>query len=98
MNGTSSNSALEPATPTQPPAVYTPTFDEIVALIQTGQDIPGIRDIPDTVLTGQGSTATTPARRKPWERGAGREESSAMVPTVAEVGAIGSNVAGQGEG
>jgi len=96
-HGTSSDSALEPATPAQPPAVYTPTFDEIVALIQSNQPIPGIRDIPDTVLTGQGSTTTTPARRKPWERSQRSEEPAAMLPTVAEVGAMGSHSAGQGD-
>lgn len=44
------------------------SFADIVALIQSGQPIPGIRDIPDTVLTGQGSESTQAPRRKPWER------------------------------
>jgi len=46
----------------------TASFADIVALIQSGQPIPGIRDIPDTVLTGQGSDATQAPRRKPWEQ------------------------------
>jgi len=46
------------------------SFADIVALIQSGQPIPGIRDIPDTVLTGQGSESTQAPRRKPWEQSA----------------------------
>ncbi|TVY34099.1 hypothetical protein LSUB1_G006175 [Lachnellula subtilissima] len=49
-------------------APYPPTFKQIVELIQSGAPIPGIMDIPDTVLTGQGSTPQAPKRRKPWEK------------------------------
>ncbi|TVY90665.1 hypothetical protein LAWI1_G001411 [Lachnellula willkommii] len=56
--------------PSQPngDAPYPPTFKQIVELIQSGAPIPGIMDIPDTVLTGQGSTPQAPKRRKPWEK------------------------------
>ncbi|TVY22661.1 hypothetical protein LHYA1_G008363 [Lachnellula hyalina] len=56
--------------PAQPngDAPYPPTFKQIVELIQSGAPIPGIMDIPDTVLTGQGSTPQAPKRRKPWEK------------------------------
>lgn len=63
--------------PAQPngDAPYPPTFKQIVELIQSGAPIPGIMDIPDTVLTGQGSTPQAPKRRKPWEK----EESEDVV-------------------
>jgi len=56
--------AAHPSEEAPPPA----SFAEIVALIQSGEPIPGIRDIPDTVLTGRGSESTRAPRRKPWER------------------------------
>ena len=33
-----------------------------------GKPIPGIKQIPDTVLTDQGSTASASQRTKPWEK------------------------------
>jgi hypothetical protein len=47
------------------------SFAEICALIQEGKPIPGIKDIPDTVLEGQASESQTQTRRKPWEKTAG---------------------------
>ena len=49
------------------PAPYPTTFSQIVELISTGQPIPGIKDIPATVLEGQASRAIANKRRKPWE-------------------------------
>ncbi|KAF2671732.1 hypothetical protein BT63DRAFT_384280, partial [Microthyrium microscopicum] len=43
------------------------TYAEIIDMIQTGKDIPGIKDIPDTVLDVEASTSTKEKRRKPWE-------------------------------
>ena len=43
-------------------------FDEIVALITSGKPIPGIRDIPPTVLPDQSTKPTASRRRKPWEK------------------------------
>ena len=37
-------------------------------LITTGQPIPGIQEIPDTVLTGHDISSEKPRRRKPWEK------------------------------
>jgi len=51
-----------------PPAPYPPTFSQIVDLITTGQPIPGIKDIPDTILAGQETQPTTAKRKKPWEK------------------------------
>lgn len=44
------------------------SFAEICALIQEGKPIPGIKDIPDTILEGQASDASVQKRRKPWEK------------------------------
>jgi Family of unknown function (DUF5572) len=43
-------------------------FDEIVALITSGKPIPGIKDIPPTVLSDQATKPTASRRRKPWEK------------------------------
>ncbi|KAE8147947.1 hypothetical protein BDV25DRAFT_25294 [Aspergillus avenaceus] len=51
----------------QEPA-YPSSFTHIVELITTGQPIPGIQQIPDTVLTGHDTSSTKPKRRKPWEK------------------------------
>lgn len=58
--------ATQPLPPAQPS--YPSSFEEIMHLIQTGQPIPGIKEIPDTVLSGQGTEATRNRRRKPWEK------------------------------
>ena len=44
------------------------SFQEVMELIKEGKPIPGIKDIPDTVLEGQGTASTFAQRRKPWER------------------------------
>ncbi|KAB8301212.1 hypothetical protein EYC80_003101 [Monilinia laxa] len=76
LNNTPSSNAplhhendLPPASTTtdQTTALYPPSFAEIVAMIQAGTPIPGIRDIPDTVLTDQGTKPVARKRRKPWE-------------------------------
>ncbi|KAF1990572.1 hypothetical protein K402DRAFT_347437 [Aulographum hederae CBS 113979] len=60
----------------EPAAPYPTSFAQIVELITTGKPVPGIKDIPDTVLEGQGTEATKPKRRKPWEK----EEAPAPEP------------------
>ena len=64
--------------PTEPPAPYPTTFSQIVELISTDQPIPGIKEVPDTVLEGQASQSIMGSRRKPWEKdhggGGGGEE------------------------
>jgi hypothetical protein len=49
-------------------APYPPTFAEIVELITTGAPIPGIKDIPPTLLTSQATEPKASKRRKPWEK------------------------------
>ncbi|KAF2432234.1 hypothetical protein EJ08DRAFT_586030 [Tothia fuscella] len=56
------------STSAEPDAAPRLSYQEIVDLITEGKDVPGIRDIPETVLQGQGTTASAPRRRKPWEK------------------------------
>ncbi|KAF2085808.1 hypothetical protein K490DRAFT_17245, partial [Saccharata proteae CBS 121410] len=59
-----------PSAPTsgQPEAPYPTSFAQIVELITTGQPIPGIKEVPDTVLEGQGTEPVAAKRKKPWEK------------------------------
>ncbi|KAI9319615.1 hypothetical protein BX666DRAFT_1853695 [Dichotomocladium elegans] len=43
------------------------TFQELVEMIETGQEIPGIRQIPNKLNDGEPSRPKLSARRKPWE-------------------------------
>lgn len=47
---------------------YPSSFAHIVELITTGQPVPGIQQIPDTILTGHDTPSTKQRRRKPWEK------------------------------
>ena len=49
-------------------APYPTSFAHIVDLITKGEPVPGVKDIPDTVLEGKESRSTTARRKKPWER------------------------------
>lgn len=67
----SSQSALPSATETpssSEQAPYPTSFAQIVELISTGQPIPGIKEVPSTILEGQSSETTAQTRRKPWEK------------------------------
>lgn len=63
-----SGHASNAAASTLPEPAYPTSFAHIVELITTGQPIPGIQQIPDTVLDGHDITSEKPRRRKPWER------------------------------
>lgn len=54
--------------PTDTEPTYPSSFAHIVELITTGQPVPGIEQIPDTVLTGHDISSEKPRRRKPWEK------------------------------
>ncbi|RAH63863.1 DUF5572 domain-containing protein [Aspergillus aculeatinus CBS 121060] len=56
------NARLKQAEP-----AYPSSFAHIVELITTGQPIPGIQQIPDTILAGQDTPSARSRRRKPWE-------------------------------
>lgn len=49
------------------------SYAEIVEMIQSGKEIPGIKQIPDTILQGQGSSASQSRRKKPWEKDEGAD-------------------------
>lgn len=44
------------------------TFAEICDMIAEGKPIPGIKDIPNTILDGQASERQAATRKKPWEK------------------------------
>ncbi|CAK4034029.1 Hypothetical predicted protein [Lecanosticta acicola] len=44
------------------------SFAEICDMIAEGKSIPGIKDIPDTILEGHASESQAERRKKPWER------------------------------
>lgn len=54
---------------------YPSSFAHIVELITTGQPIPGIQHVPDTVLTGHDKPPSASIRRKPWEKDEKEQES-----------------------
>lgn len=65
MNGPRKADLSQIDTEEQPP--YPLTFSEIVELITTGGPVPGVKEIPDTVLEGRASESTSCSRKKPWE-------------------------------
>ncbi|KAK9480252.1 hypothetical protein V1514DRAFT_325880 [Lipomyces japonicus] len=63
QNDVTSNESNEPTIP------YPLSFARIVQLITTGQEVPGIKQIPHIVLGEHAASAhELPQRRKPWER------------------------------
>jgi Family of unknown function (DUF5572) len=56
----------QPSSAEKPP--YPMSFNRLVELITEGKEVPGIKEIPDTLLEGQSSQSTTTQRRKPWEQ------------------------------
>ncbi|KAL4972395.1 hypothetical protein BDW66DRAFT_123043 [Aspergillus desertorum] len=64
-----SGTANPVSTPISQEPAYPTSFAHIVELITTGQAVPGIQEIPDTLLTGQGAASAKPRRLKPWEKG-----------------------------
>ena len=49
------------------------SFAEICEMIAEGKPIPGIKEIPDTILEGQASEKVAQSRKKPWEKSASDE-------------------------
>jgi hypothetical protein len=52
---------------------YPSSFAHIVELITNNQPIPGIEEIPDTVLAGHDEPSKATKRRKPWEKDVGAD-------------------------
>ncbi|KAH3676389.1 hypothetical protein WICMUC_002020 [Wickerhamomyces mucosus] len=46
---------------------YSSNYQNVVELIVNGKEVPGIKQIPDTVLEGTSSESKLPERKKPWE-------------------------------
>jgi hypothetical protein len=44
------------------------SFAEICEMIAEGKPIPGIKEIPNTILEGQASDKVAQSRKKPWEK------------------------------
>ncbi|KAF2857953.1 hypothetical protein K470DRAFT_283548 [Piedraia hortae CBS 480.64] len=44
------------------------SFAEICDMVVCGRPVPGIKEIPDTVLVGKASESRAEKRRKPWEK------------------------------
>ncbi|CCH45042.1 hypothetical protein BN7_4620 [Wickerhamomyces ciferrii] len=53
---------------------YSSNYQELVELIIAGKEVPGIKQIPDTVLEGQTSQHVAQERKKPWELKKEQEE------------------------
>ncbi|GEQ66861.1 hypothetical protein JCM33374_g524 [Metschnikowia sp. JCM 33374] len=51
-----------------PDAPYSSNYQELVDLIVSGKPVPGIKEIPDTVLSEQKSESRAEKRTKPWEK------------------------------
>lgn len=49
-------------------APYSSNYQDVVNLIVSGKPVPGVKEIPDTVLTEQSSESNAEPRVKPWER------------------------------
>lgn len=62
--------AAEPTiTYSDPPLTKQLSYEELVDLISSGKEVPGIRQIPDTVLGHDAaSTQTADRPKKPWEK------------------------------
>lgn len=69
-----SHASVEETSAAAPAGPYPTSFAQIVELIESGKPIPGIEDIPDTVLTGQEGPSKERRRMKPWEMRDVREE------------------------
>ncbi|ODQ80614.1 hypothetical protein BABINDRAFT_60533 [Babjeviella inositovora NRRL Y-12698] len=46
---------------------YSSNYQELVGMITQGKEIPGIMQIPDTVLAHQATESSAAQRKKPWE-------------------------------
>ncbi|AOW00955.1 hypothetical protein B0I72DRAFT_136295 [Yarrowia lipolytica] len=73
QQGTTQTEAAASGEPTitysDPPLTKQLSYEELVDLISSGKEVPGIRQIPDTVLGHDASSAATTDRpKKPWEK------------------------------
>lgn len=57
-------------------APYSSNYQNLVELIVSGKPVPGIKQIPDTVLSDQSSKLEAKSRAKPWEKNKDSVESA----------------------
>ncbi|KAK6454942.1 uncharacterized protein RJT20DRAFT_53728 [Scheffersomyces xylosifermentans] len=67
-NETESSNSAEPP--------YSSNYQELVELIVSGKPVPGIKEIPDTVLSEKSSHAEAKQRVKPWEKNQEKPDTS----------------------
>ncbi|KIW92852.1 uncharacterized protein Z519_06701 [Cladophialophora bantiana CBS 173.52] len=81
----STTTAAAPSGPSQDPP-YPTSFAAIVDLITRNLPVPGIEEIPPTVLEpGSSKIDKTPRRKKPWEKDVDATPSEKQQPEVKEV-------------
>ncbi|EGV63432.1 hypothetical protein PSN45_004287 [Yamadazyma tenuis] len=66
-NSTSPNATTTTTSTDEPP--YSSNYQHLVELIMSGTPVPGIKEIPDTILPEKSSTPSAAQRVKPWEKG-----------------------------
>lgn len=64
---------------------YSSNYQELVELILAGKEIPGIKQIPDTVLEGETTEHKAEVRKKPWEIRKEQEEKARAEAAAAAV-------------
>ena len=70
---------------TQATAPYPTSFSQIVELIASGDPIPAVQKVSDTVMEGLASQSTMAKRKKPWERDNTGEGTVEAINSVANV-------------
>lgn len=69
LKETPQDSSTEPKDASEPSETpYSSNYQQLVELIVSGQPVPGIKQIPDTVLADQKSESSARSRTKPWEK------------------------------
>ncbi|SGZ56922.1 CIC11C00000000925 [Sungouiella intermedia] len=84
-NGNEKASANSQSTEQSQDAPYSSNYQQLVDLIVSGKPVPGIKQIPDTVLSDQGSKLEAKSRLKPWEQKTESEENDAETSDIQEM-------------
>lgn len=66
-------------------APYSNSYHQLVDLIVSGKPVPGIKQIPDTVLSDQSSKLEARSRLKPWEKQETEEKEANTSPDIQEM-------------
>lgn len=88
-NGAAPSASTASPPDQQPPPPYPTSFAEIVDLITRNVPVPGIEDVPDTVLEhGSSKVDHTPRRKKPWESDGGMDIGSIAALSSSSAGDV----------